>query len=143
MVGCLLVVCVASIRQMASKLQTKADRFQPVDKMPVSRRAGGKMIAKESRQAVALERFIQANPQLLTEIAALSESEQQQQIQWAFEDEAQEQGVEPWELTLRLIAESPEELQVMRLEVHREVAEALGMSWEEYCDFNEIDGPAS
>lgn len=101
------------------------------------------MIAKEARQAVALERFTQANPQLLVEIAELSEAEQRQQIQWAFEDEAQEQGVEPWELTLRLVAESPEELLAMRLEVHREVAEALGMSWEEYCDFNEIDGLSS
>ncbi|MGE8410613.1 MAG: DUF6388 family protein [Pseudomonas sp.] len=101
------------------------------------------MIARESRQAVALERFIEANPQLRAEIAALSEVEQQQQIQWAFEDEAQEQGIEPWELTLRFIAESPEELQSLRMEVHREVAQTLGLSWEEYCDFNEIGGPAS
>ena len=101
------------------------------------------MIARESRQAVALERFIEANPQLRAEIAALSEVEQQQQIQWAFEDEAQEQGIEPWELTLRFIAESPEELQSLRLEVHREVAQTLGLSWEEYCDFNEIGDPAS
>ena len=101
------------------------------------------MIARESRQAVALERFIEANPQLRAEIAALSEVEQQQQIQWAFEDEAQEQGIEPWELTLRFIAESPEELQSLRMEVHREVAQTLGLSWEEYCAFNEIGGPAS
>lgn len=101
------------------------------------------MIARESRQAVALERFIEANPQLRAEIAALSEVEQQQQIQWAFEDEAQEQGIEPWELTLRFIAESPEELQSLRMEVHREVAQTLGLSWEEYCDFNEIGDPAS
>lgn len=100
------------------------------------------MIARESRQAVALERFIEANPQLRAEIAALSEVEQQQQIQWAFEDEAQEQGIEPWELTLRFIAESPEELQSLRMEVHREVAQTLGLSWEEYCDFNEIGDPA-
>ena len=101
------------------------------------------MIARESRQAVALERFIEANPQLRAEIAALSEVEQQQQIQWAFEDEAQEQGIEPWKLTLRFIAESPEELQSLRMEVHREVAQTLGLSWEEYCDFNEIGDPAS
>ncbi len=101
------------------------------------------MIAKESRHAVALERFVQANPELASEIAALSEVERQQQIQWAFEDEAQAQGVEPWELALRFVAESAEELQVMRLEVHREVAEALGMSWDEYCGFNEIDDHAS
>ncbi|NER60769.1 hypothetical protein G3435_13820 [Pseudomonas sp. MAFF212428] len=100
------------------------------------------MIAKESRQAVALERFAQANPQLLEEIAGLSAHEQQQQIQWAFEGQADEQGVQPWELALQLIAESPEELRQMRLEVHREVAEALGLSWQEYCEFNEIEDAA-
>lgn len=100
------------------------------------------MIAKESRQAVALERFAQANPQLLEEIAGLNAHEQQQQIQWAFEDQAQERGLQSWELTLELIAESPEQLREMRLEVHREVAEALGLSWQEYCEFNEIEDAA-
>ncbi|KIU42668.1 MULTISPECIES: DUF6388 family protein [Pseudomonas] len=100
------------------------------------------MIAKESRQAVALERFAQANPQLLEEIAGLNAHEQQQQIQWAFDDQAQERGLQSWELTLELIAESPEQLREMRLEVHREVAEALGLSWQEYCEFNEIEDAA-
>ncbi|PWB35675.1 hypothetical protein DCO48_01955 [Pseudomonas sp. SDI] len=100
------------------------------------------MIAKESRQAVALERFAQAHPQMLEEIAGLDAREQAQQIQWAFEDAAQEQGLQPWELTLQLIAESPQELHVLRLEVHREVAETLGLSWQEYCEFNEIDESA-
>jgi len=97
------------------------------------------MIAKEARQALALQRFAEANPDLIEEIRGLDVREQAQQIQWAFEDAADGQGVEPWELALQLIAESPEELQAMRREVHREVAEALGMSWEEYCQFNEID----
>ncbi|MGC7841352.1 DUF6388 family protein [Pseudomonas wayambapalatensis] len=97
------------------------------------------MIAKEARQALALQRFREANPQLLEEIHELDAREQAQQVEWAFEDAAQEQGVEPWELALQLIAESQEQLQAMRLETHREVAEALGMSWEEYCQFNEID----
>lgn len=97
------------------------------------------MIAKEARQALALQRFRDANPQLLEEIRDLDAREQAQQVEWAFEDAAQEQGVEPWELALQLIAENPEQLQAMRLETHREVAEALGMSWEEYCQFNEID----
>lgn len=100
------------------------------------------MIAKESRQAVALERFAQANPQLLEEIAGLNAHEQRQQIQWAFDDQAQERGLQSWELTLELIAESPEQLREMRLEVHREVAEALGLSWQEYCEFNEIEDAA-
>ncbi|MFK0089860.1 DUF6388 family protein [Pseudomonas sp. NPDC090755] len=99
------------------------------------------MISKE-RQDSALQRFAEANPQLLEEIAGLSAQEQHQQIEWAFEDAAQEQGLEPWELTLQLIAGSDEELRAMRLEVHRDVAEALGMDWDEYCSFNEIDDSA-
>ncbi|KDO01227.1 DUF6388 family protein [Pseudomonas donghuensis] len=95
------------------------------------------MISPE-RQAIALQRYLQAHPQMREEIAALSEHEQAQQVLWAFEDAAQEQGLEPWELTLQLIAESPGELAAMRLEVHREAAEALGMEWEEYCAFNDI-----
>lgn len=97
------------------------------------------MIAKEARQALALQRFAEANPQLLEEIRELAAREQAQQIEWAFEGVAQEQGLQPWELALQLIAESPEQLHAMRLETHREVAEALGLEWEEYCQFNEID----
>ena len=99
------------------------------------------MISKE-RQDNALQRFAEANPQLLEEIAGLSAREQHQQIEWAFEDAAQEQGLEPWELTLQLIAGSEAELKSMRLDVHRQGAEALGMEWGEYCSINEIDDSA-
>lgn len=97
------------------------------------------MIAKEARQALALQRFAEQNRQLLEEIRELDEREQAQQIEWAFEDAADELGVQPWEYALQLIAESPEQLQAMRLETHREVAEALGLGWEEYCQFNDIE----
>lgn len=97
------------------------------------------MIAKESRQAVALQRFAEANPQMREEIKDLGAHEQEQQIQWAFDDAAEEQGLQSWELVLQLIAESEDERKAMWLEVHREVAQTLDMSWEEYCDFNEID----
>jgi len=43
---------------------------------------------------------------------------------------------------LQLIASSDAELQAMRLEVHKEVAQALGMDWEEYCSINELDDSA-
>ncbi|QXH48632.1 hypothetical protein KSS93_12310 [Pseudomonas xanthosomatis] len=97
------------------------------------------MIAKEARQALALQRFAEQNPQLLEEVRELDAREQAQQIEWAFEDAADEQGVQPWEYALQLIAESPEQLKAMRMETHREVAEALGLEWEEYCQFNEIE----
>lgn len=87
---------------------------------------------------MAIEKFKAANPTLLEEIQTLSPKEQEQQIEWAFEDEAESRGLEPWELALELIAQNPEELKAMRIETHRDVADALGMSWEEYCGFNEI-----
>ncbi|MES2868399.1 MAG: DUF6388 family protein [Pseudomonadota bacterium] len=96
------------------------------------------MIPKESRNELALDTFIKAHPELLEEMKDLSAEDRQQQILWAFENEADDQGIEAWELALQLIARSPEELQTMRREVHQEVAEALQMSWEEYCGLNDV-----
>ena len=96
------------------------------------------MIPKESRNELALDTFIKAHPHLLEEMKELSAEDRQQQILWAFENEADDLGIEAWELALQLIARSPEELAAMRLEVHQEVAEALEMSWEEYCGLNDI-----
>ncbi|MBA1193364.1 MAG: hypothetical protein K0S77_3716 [Pseudomonas sp.] len=96
----------------------------------------------QDTKALALRRFAEAHPQLREEIAQLDAQEQAQQIEWAFEDAAAEQGLEPWELTLQLIAESPEQLQALRLSVHREVAEALGVDWEAYCEANDLDSVA-
>ncbi|MBI6852132.1 hypothetical protein YA0002_05090 [Pseudomonas cichorii] len=87
----------------------------------------------------ALAKYLSTHPTLQDEIKNLSPDEQKQQAQWAFEDEAEDQGIEPWELALQLIAESPEQLKSMRLEAHAQVAEALGMDWDEYCELNEIE----
>ncbi|MFJ4195522.1 DUF6388 family protein [Pseudomonas sp. NPDC089534] len=97
------------------------------------------MIPKEQRIDVALEKYLAATPSLQEEISALDAAEQKQQAQWAFEDEAESRGLEPWELVLELVAESPQELKAMRLEVHQEVAEALGMELQDYLELNEID----
>ncbi|MEE4754147.1 DUF6388 family protein [Pseudomonas alliivorans] len=86
----------------------------------------------------ALAKYLSTHPTLKDEISQLSVAEQKQQLQWAFEDEAESQGIEPWELALELIAESPEQLKQMRLEAHVQVAEALGMDWDEYCELNDI-----
>jgi len=96
------------------------------------------MIPKESRNELALDTFIKAHPELLEEMKDLSAEDRQQQILWAFESAADDLGIEAWELALQLIARSPQELEAMRLEVHQEVAEALEMSWEEYCGLNDI-----
>ncbi|MGV8920515.1 MAG: DUF6388 family protein [Pseudomonas sp.] len=96
------------------------------------------MNASEWNEA-ALAKYIASNPGLQSEIKDLSPEEQKQQIQWSFEDEAEDQGIEPWELALELIAESAQQLKAMRLEAHAQVAEALGMDWAEYCELNGIE----
>jgi len=88
---------------------------------------------------VALAKYLETNPGLREEIKDLSAKEQLDQTKWAFEDEAEDQGIEPWELALELIAETPEQLKAMRLEAHRQVADTLGMDWAEYCELNEIE----
>jgi len=88
---------------------------------------------------VALAKYLITNPDLKTEIQDLSAEEQKQQTQWAFEDEAEDLGIEPWELALQLVAESPEQLKSMRLEAHQQVAETLGMDWDEYLKLNDIE----
>ena len=50
------------------------------------------MIAKEARQALALQRFAEQNPQMLEEIRELDAREQAQQIEWAFQDAAEGAG---------------------------------------------------
>ena len=62
------------------------------------------MIPKESRNELALDTFIKAHPELIEEMKELSAEDRQQQILWAFEDEAESRGLEAWELALELIA---------------------------------------
>lgn len=88
---------------------------------------------------VALAKYLTTNTLLEDEIKQLSAEEQKQQTQWAFEDEAEDLGIEPWELALQLVAESPEQLKSMRLEAHQQVAETLGMDWHEYRELNAIE----
>ena len=93
---------------------------------------------KEEWIEAALPKYIVTNPALQEEISGLSLKDQQDQIRWAFEDEAEAQGIETWELALTFIAESPEQLKAMRLQAHKEAADALGIDWEEYRAENAI-----
>jgi hypothetical protein len=87
----------------------------------------------------ALAKYIVTNPVLQAEIQDLSPEEQKNQTLWAFEDEAESQGIETWELALQFIADSPEQLKEMRLAAHQQAADALGMDWDEYRELNELD----
>lgn len=86
----------------------------------------------------ALPNYKATNPILLEEIKDLSEKDQQDQIRWAFEDEADAQGKEVWELALALSGKSPEEQKQLWLAAHKEAAQALEMDWDEYVAENAI-----
>lgn len=94
-------------------------------------------LTQEQRHEEALKKYILDVPDLKEEIKDLSPDDQKDQIQWAFEDEAEAQGLQPWELTLKYTS-TPEEFEAKRLELHKEAAEVLGVEWEEYCEMNNL-----
>jgi Family of unknown function (DUF6388) len=94
-------------------------------------------LTQEQRHEQALEKYILEVPDLKEEIKDLSPDDQKDQIQWAFEDEAEAQGLQPWELTLKYTS-TPEEFEAKRLELHKEAAEVLGVEWDEYCEMNNL-----
>ncbi|WP_077046433.1 DUF6388 family protein [Pseudomonas sp. KK4] len=96
-----------------------------------------KELSQQARHEQALAKYVLDAPELLEEIKDLSPDDQKDQIQWAFEDEAEAQGLQPWELTLKYTT-TPEEFEVERLKLHKEAAEVLGVEWEEYCEMNNL-----
>lgn len=94
-------------------------------------------MTQEVRHQEALDKYLEATPQLKDEIKDLSVDDQKDQVQWAFEDEAESQGLQPWELTLKYTS-TPEEFEAARLVLHKEAAEVLGVEWEEYCEMNNL-----
>lgn len=94
-------------------------------------------MTQEVRHQAALEKYLEESPQLKEEIKDLSADDRRDQIQWAFEDEAESQGHQPWELTLKYTS-TPEEFEAARLALHKEAAEVLGVEWEEYCEMNDL-----
>ncbi|WP_434602788.1 dephospho-CoA kinase [Pseudomonas sp. Z1-14] len=96
-----------------------------------------KELSQEARHEEALEKYLEETPQLRDEIKDLSADDQKDQVQWAFEDEAEAQGLQPWELTLKYTS-TPEEFEAQRLVLHKEAAEVLGVDWDEYCEMNNL-----
>ena len=94
-------------------------------------------MTQETRHEQALKHYLEATPQLKEEIKDLSADDQRDQIQWAFEDEAESQGYQPWELTLKYTS-TPEEFEAARLALHKEAAEVLGVDWDEYCEMTNL-----
>lgn len=94
-------------------------------------------LTQEQRHQQALEQYLRDVPDLKEEIKDLSPDDQKDQIQWAFEDEAEAQGLQPWELTLKYTS-TPEEFEAQRLVLHKEAAEVLGVEWDEYCEMNNL-----
>ncbi|AKJ99189.1 MULTISPECIES: DUF6388 family protein [Pseudomonas] len=108
------------------------------------------MAATEQQHERALARFLDERPHLRHELDTLNpllaqakgetaEQYRAERLHEAFEAEAERQHLFAWELTLQLTAASPEDYQVQRLEVHKEVAEMAGMDWAEYCQLHGLE----
>ncbi len=100
---------------------------------------------------LALNRFLNEHPDVAAELDTLNPLAAQakgetlahyraERLHEAFEAEAERQGLFAWELTLKLTAESPEAFETQRLEVHKEVAQMAGLSWDEYCRMHDLAG---
>jgi hypothetical protein len=103
------------------------------------------LVAKSKRFEVACDRFLAAHPLIQTEVEGLDEKAASEQglscqqlrantVYGAFARHAQQEGMDTAEYTLSVLADSPEELKQMQQEYQHEIADALGMSWDEYCD---------
>ncbi|CAH0991536.1 hypothetical protein SIN8267_01644 [Sinobacterium norvegicum] len=103
------------------------------------------LVAKSKRYEVACDRFLAAHPLIQTEVEELDDKAASAQglsceqlkantVYGAFAAHAQKEGMDTAEYTLSVLADSPEELKQMQLEYQHETAEALGMTWDEYCD---------
>lgn len=89
--------------------------------------------------------FLNTHPALNNSSPMLSPDEQQEQIEQieqAFEDEAELRGVALWELMLQLTATSEEQLQSQLNAAHQEIAEMVEMSWEDYCRLHNLSDGA-
>ena len=99
----------------------------------------------------ALDRFLSERPELAEQLDTLNPLEaravgqsikqyRQERLNEAFEAEAERQGLFAWELTLKLTTDSLDAFETQRLEVHKEVAQMAGLSWDEYCKLHELAG---
>jgi hypothetical protein len=98
----------------------------------------------------AREKYFAQNPAVVAEINSVSSSvieacgltveeyREQRRVQ-AFASAAEARGMDPSELVILLMADTPEQAKAWRLEQHRAVADALGMEWSEYISLNRIE----
>lgn len=102
------------------------------------------------RYTLALARFFTTNPQLAAEADDVSVAEadaagvsledlQGTRRAQAFERAAHGLGIDSFEFSIRLVAESSEQAQAWRLEQQRKEADAIGMSWQEFKQLNGIE----
>jgi hypothetical protein len=103
----------------------------------------------ENRYDAARDKFFAQNPQALVQIESVKpgvieacgmtvEEYRQQQRCVVFAEAAKTRGLEVDEFVIRLVAESPEQANVWRMDRHRKIAGALGIGWEEYKQLNGI-----
>ncbi len=102
---------------------------------------------KEQRLSLAFEKFLDSNPAIKSEIEALSEVDaehvgisledyQKAEVAAKFAAYAASQGIDPYELTVNLTADSADEKARLMEESHKKIADAIGVTWDKYLEIN-------
>lgn len=103
----------------------------------------------ENRYSAARDKYFAENPSALRQIESVSASVieaagmtvaeyRDQQRCVVFAEAAKVRGIEVDEFVIRLMADSPEQANTWRLDRHREIADTLGIAWDEYKSLNRI-----
>lgn len=106
-------------------------------------------MSTENRYSAARDKYFAENPNALRQIESVSASVieavgmtvaeyRDQQRCVVFAEAAKARGIEVDEFVIRLMAASPEQANTWRLDRHREMADTLGIAWEEYKTLNRI-----
>jgi hypothetical protein len=108
------------------------------------------MYPEKERYRIACEKFLEQHPEVKRRLDSLNptaaediditwEDYQQLELSQAFQKEAELMGIDGYELVMRYIADSEEELEIMRIEYYKGQAKAIGMTWEDYCKLNHLE----
>ncbi|NCE89179.1 DNA repair protein [Pseudomonas sp. L13] len=92
---------------------------------------------------LALAKFLKQEPLLQNAIFSINQQNLQEgeslyslrlgYLEDAFEAAAAHQGIGSWELELKVLSDSPRDLEKKLLDSHKEIAKMVCMPWDDYC----------
>jgi len=103
------------------------------------------IIPEKERYRIACEKFLEEYPEVKKQLDSLNpkvaeclditlEDYRQMELHEAFKRKAEFMGIDVYELVIRYLADSEEELKTMQMEYYEGLAKAMGMTLEDFCE---------